>query len=152
MKILDVLKEEAIIPELTATDKKGVLLELVGPVAKAAGIEQNEMVRVLLEREQLGSTGIGSGIAIPHGKLRSLDSLLVGFGRSRKGIDFEAIDGRPAHIFFLLMAPEDSSGDHLRMLARISRLLKDSALRQSLMDAGDSRGLYTLIENQDHDF
>ena len=152
MKILDILKEETIISELTATDKKGVLQELTGPVAQVSGVNQDEMVRVLLERERLGSTGVGTGVAIPHGKLRSLDSLLVGFGRSRKGIGFDAIDGRPAHLFFLLMAPENSTGDHLRMLARISRLLKDSALRQSLMDAAGPHELYTLIENEDHDF
>ncbi|MBW1896644.1 MAG: PTS sugar transporter subunit IIA [Deltaproteobacteria bacterium] len=152
MKILDILKEETIISELTATDKKGVLQELTGPVAQVSGVNQDEMVRVLLDRERLGSTGIGTGVAIPHGKLRSLDSLLVGFGRSRKGIGFDAIDGRPAHLFFLLMAPENSTGDHLRMLARISRLLKDSALRQSLMDAAGPHELYTLIENEDHDF
>jgi PTS system nitrogen regulatory IIA component len=152
MRILDVLQEDAIISELTATDKKAVLEELTAAVAKASGVDQEEMVRVLLERERLGSTGIGSGIAIPHGKLKSLGALLVGFGRSRKGVDFEAIDGKPAHIFFLLMAPEDSSGAHLRMLARISRLLKDSALRQGLMDAADRRELYALIQNEDHDF
>ena len=152
MRILDVLQEDAIISELTATDKKAVLEELTAAVAKASGVDQEEMVRVLLERERLGSTGIGSGIAIPHGKLKSLGALLVGFGRSRKGVDFEAIDGKPAHIFFLLMAPEDSSGAHLRMLARISRLLKDSSLRQGLMDAADRRELYALIQNEDHDF
>jgi len=151
MKILDVLKEETIISELTARDKKGVLQELTGPVAQVSGANQDEMVRVLLERERLGSTGIGTGVAIPHGKLGSLDSLLVGFGRSRKGIDFDAIDGKPAHLFFLLMAPENSTGAHLRMLARISRLLKDSALRQSLMDAADRHELYRLIENEDHE-
>jgi PTS system nitrogen regulatory IIA component len=147
-----VLKEETIISELTATDKKGVLQELTGPVAQVSGANQDEMVRVLLERERLGSTGIGTGVAIPHGKLRSLDSLLVGFGRSRKGIDFDAIDGKPAHLFFLLMAPENSTGAHLRMLARISRLLKDSSLRQSLMDAADRHELFTLIENEDKEF
>ena len=151
MKILDVLKQETIISELTATDKKGVLQELTGPVAQVSGANQDEMVRVLLERERLGSTGIGTGVAIPHGKLKSLDSLLVWFGRSRKGIDFDAIDGKPAHLFFLLMAPENSTGAHLRMLARISRLLKDSALRQSLMDAADRHDLYRLIENEDHE-
>jgi PTS system nitrogen regulatory IIA component len=152
MRILDILQEEAIIAELTATDKKGVLLELAAPVAEASGVAQDEMVRVLLERERLGSTGVGSGIAIPHGKLKSLNALLVGFGRSHQGVEFDAIDGKPAHIFFLLMAPEDSTGAHLRMLARISRLLKDSSLRQRLMDAADSREIYTLIENEDHDF
>jgi PTS system nitrogen regulatory IIA component len=152
MRILDTLKETAIIPELSATDKKGVLEELTGPVAEESGVDQEQMVRVLLERERLGSTGIGEGIAIPHGKLKSLDTLLVGFGRSLKGVDFEAIDGKPAHLFFLLMAPENSSGTHLRMLARISRLLKDGTFRQRLMTAADRRGLYTVIADEDHEF
>lgn len=152
MKILDSLKEEAIISELNATDKKEVLEQLTNALAKASGVNQEEIVRVLLERERLGSTGIGGGIAIPHGKSKSLDALLVGFGRSFEGVDFEAIDGKPAHLFFLLMAPEDSSGAHLRMLARISRLLKDSTFRQRLMTAGDQRELYMVIANEDHEF
>ncbi len=152
MKILDSLKEESIISELNATDKKGVLEKLTDPVAKASGVSQEEMIRVLLERERLGSTGIGGGIAIPHGKLKSLESLLVGFGRSHKGVDFEALDGKPAHLFFLLMAPENSTGAHLRMLARISRLLKDSTFKRRLMTAVDRRDLYTVIANEDHEF
>ena len=152
MRILDVLKEETIISELNATDKKGVLEELAGSVAQASGVDQEEMVRVLLERERLGSTGIGDGIAIPHGKLKSLESLLVGFGRSHKGVDFEAIDGKPAHIFFLLLAPENSTGAHLRMLARLSRLLKDSTFRQRLMTAADQRSLYMVIADEDRAF
>ena len=152
MKILDSLKEESIISELNATDKKGVLEKLTDPVAKASGVNQEEMIRVLLERERLGSTGIGGGIAIPHGKLKSLESLLVGFGRSHKGVDFESLDGKPAHLFFLLMAPENSTGAHLRMLARISRLLKDSTFKRRLMTAVDRRDLYMVIANEDHEF
>jgi len=152
MKIIDILQEETIIAELNAIDKKGVLEELTGPVAQVSGVDQKEMVRVLLERERLGSTGIGEGIAIPHGKLKSLKSLLVSFGRSQKGVDFEAIDGKPAHLFFLLMAPENSTGEHLRMLASISRLLKDNSFRQRLMTAGGRRKLYTVIADEDRDF
>lgn len=152
MRIIDSLKEESIISELNTTDKKGVLEKLTGPVAKASGVNQQEMIRVLLERERLGSTGIGGGIAIPHGKLKSLDSLLVGFGRSRKGVEFEALDGKPTHLFFLLMAPENSTGAHLRMLARISRLLKDSTFKQRLMTAADRHELYVVIANEDHEF
>ena len=152
MRIIDVLKEETIIAKLNATDKKGVLEELTGPVAQLSGVDQEEMVRVLLERERLGSTGIGEGIAIPHGKLKSLQSLLVSFGRSQKGVDFEAIDGKPAHLFFLLLAPENSTGDHLRMLAGISRLLKDETFRQRLMTAPDRSGLYMVIADEDRDF
>lgn len=152
MRILDTLKEEAIIPELSATDKRGVLENLTDPVAKASGVSQEEIVRVLLERERLGSTGIGGGIAIPHGKLKSLESLLVGFGRSLKGVEFEAIDGKPAHLFFLLLAPENSTGAHLQMLARISRLLKDSTFKQRLMTAADRHELFMVIANEDHEF
>jgi PTS system nitrogen regulatory IIA component len=152
MKILDSLKEEAIIAELKASDKKGVLEELTAPIAEASGISHEEMVRVLLERESLGSTGIGGGIAIPHGKSKSLQSLLMGFGRSLKGVDFEAMDGRPAHLFFLLLASEDSTGAHLKMLARISQLLKSSVFRERLMNAADWRELYAVIEKEDQEF
>ena len=147
---MDILREESIISELNATDKKGVLEELTGPVAEASGVDREEMVRVLLERERLGSTGIGDGIAIPHGKLKSLRSLLVGFGRSLKGVEFEAIDGKPAYLFFLLMAPENSTGAHLQMLARISRLLKDNTFRERLMTAADRSNLYRAIADEDH--
>ena len=152
MRILDSLKEGAIIAELNATDKKGVLEELTVPISRTSGISHEEMVRVLLERERLGSTGIGGGIAIPHGKSKSLDSLLMGFGRSLKGIDFEAMDGKPTHLFFLLLASEDSTGAHLKMLARISRLLKNSVFKERLMNAADWRELYTVIEKEDQEF
>jgi len=152
MKILDNLKPQAIVPELKATDKNGVLNELSAVLAEVSGASQEEMVRVLLDRERLGSTGIGGGVAIPHGKLQSLDSLLLAFGRSRQGVDFEAMDGKPTHLFFLLLAPEDSTGGHLKMLARISRLLKDSVFRESLMNAGNGNDLYAIFEQEDRDF
>ena len=152
MKILDTLKEGAIVAELSATDKTGVLDELTACLAETSGISQEAMVRVLLERERLGSTGIGGGIAIPHGKLKSLQSLLMGFGRSRKGVEFDAMDGRPTHLFFLLLAPEDSTGGHLKMLARISRLLKNDVFKERLMNAADWRELYSVIEKEDEEF
>jgi PTS system nitrogen regulatory IIA component len=152
MRILDNLKPQAIIPELKATDKNGVLNELSAVLADVSGASQEEMVRVLLDRERLGSTGIGGGVAIPHGKLQSLDSLLLAFGRSHKGVDFEAMDGRPTHLFFLLLAPEDSTGGHLKMLARISRLLKDSVFRESLMNAASGSDLYAIFEREDREF
>lgn len=152
MKILDNLNPQAIVPELKATDKNGVLNELSAVLAEVSGASQEEMVRVLLDRERLGSTGIGGGVAIPHGKLQSLDSLLLAFGRSREGVDFEAMDGKPTHLFFLLLAPEDSTGGHLKMLARISRLLKDSVFRESLMNAGNGNDLYAIFEQEDRDF
>jgi PTS system nitrogen regulatory IIA component len=152
MKILDTLKEGAIIAELNATDKKGLLEELTVPLVEASGVSHEEMVRVLLERERLGSTGIGGGIAIPHGKLKLLKSLLMAFGRSSKGIDFEAIDGKPTHVFFLLLAPEDSTGAHLKMLARLSQLLKNSVFKERLMNAADWRELFAVIEKEDQEF
>jgi nitrogen PTS system EIIA component len=152
MKILDNLKPEAIISDLQATDKKGVLQELTSALAQVSKVGQEDMVRVLLERERLGSTGIGGGIAIPHGKMASLSSLLMGFGRSRKGVDFDAMDGKRTHLFFLLLAPEDSTGGHLKMLARISRLLKNSVFKERLVTAADRRELYAVIEKEDQEF
>jgi len=152
MKILDNLNAEAIIADLQATDKKGVLQELASALAQISEVDQEEMVRVLLERERLGSTGIGGGIAIPHGKMQSLTSLLMGFGRSRKGVDFDAMDGKRTHLFFLLLAPENSTGGHLKMLARISRLLKNSVFKERLVTAADGRELYSVIEKEDKEF
>ena len=152
MRILDVLQKEAILKNLKSKDKIGILKELVEPVAHITGIGHEDLMRVLLERERLGSTGIGDGIGIPHGKLQNLETPVLSFGLSRKGVDFEAIDSKPAHLFFLLMAPENSTGAHLRMLARISRLLKDSSFRQRLMTAADRRRLYMVIADEDQEF
>ena len=152
MKILDVLKKEAILPDLQATDKNSVLTELALPVAPLYGVSPDELVRVLLERERLGSTGIGGGIGIPHGKLRSLDKLILGFGLSRKGVDYESLDGKPTHIFFLLVTPEKSTGLHLRLLARISRILKNDPFKARLMEAETQNEIYALIEEEDEDF
>ena len=110
MKICDVLQKETILADLKATTKKGILEELVAPVSEIANANPEDLVKILMEREQLGSTGIGGGIGIPHGKMKDIDSLLLGFGLSRKGVDFESLDGQPAHIFFLLITPENSTG------------------------------------------
>lgn len=152
MKILDVLKTEAININLTARDKKGVLDELAAPVASAAGATKDQLVKVLLERERLGSTGIGGGIGIPHGKLKNLESLVLGFGLSRQGVNFESMDGRPTHIFFLLLTPEDSAGIHLKLLARISRLLKNEDFKERLMHSQTSEDIVTAISEEDEDF
>ncbi|MBU0575406.1 MAG: PTS sugar transporter subunit IIA, partial [Proteobacteria bacterium] len=107
MKITEILKKEFILEELKAKSKREVLVELAGAFAKGGlTFDPDAMLHVLLEREKLGSTGIGDGIAIPHGKLAGLEEMVVAFGRSREGVDFEAMDGKPAHLFFLLMAPE----------------------------------------------
>jgi PTS system nitrogen regulatory IIA component len=152
MKILEILKREAIIADLKATNKKGVLEELVVPVSAIAGLEPEILVKVLLEREKLGSTGIGNGIGIPHGKLKELEEMVIGFGLSRKGVEFESIDGDPTHIFFVLMTPENSTGLHLKLLARISRILKNEPFRERLIKAADSEEIYHIIEEEDEEF
>ena len=151
MKILDVLHKEAIIVDLKALDKKGVLEELVTPVARISGLKHDYLVRVLLDRERLGSTGIGEGIGIPHGKLKDLDSLILGCGLSRKGVDFEAMDGLPTHIFFLLVTPENSTGLHLKLLARISKILKNEYFKQKLLEANDSDEIYSIIREEEEE-
>ena len=152
MKILDVLPKEAIIDNLKALDKKGVLEELVMPIAGITGLNQEDLVRVLIERERLGSTGIGGGIGIPHGKLKDLDSLVLGFGLTRKGVDFDSMDGRPTHIFFLLLTPENSTGLHLKLLARISKILKHDPFRERLLNAADKEEIYAIINDEDEEF
>jgi PTS system nitrogen regulatory IIA component len=152
MKILDVLSREAICADLKASDKKGVLEELATPVATAAGINRDDIIRVLMERERLGSTGIGGGIGIPHGKLKELDRLLLGFGLSRTGVDFESMDGKPTHIFFLLLTPENSTGLHLKVLARISRILKNEPFKEKLLAADSTEEIYATIREEDEDF
>lgn len=152
MKISDVLYKDAIIVDLKAKDKKGVLEEMAAPVARIAKVSQAELVRVLMEREQLGSTGIGGGIGIPHGKLKGLDKLILGFGLSRKGIDFDSMDRRPANIFFLLITPENSTGVHLKLLARISRLLKNEEFKEKLFQISDAQELLDEIEHLDYEF
>jgi PTS system nitrogen regulatory IIA component len=152
MKILDVLKEEAVLVDLKAKDKKGILKEMVAPVAEIASIDHADLVGVLLDREQLGSTGIGGGIGIPHGKIKNLESLVLGFGLSHQGVDFESMDGRPTHIFFLLITPEESTGLHLKLLARISRLLKQDPFKEKLLRATKKEDVIAAIKEEDEDF
>ena len=151
MKILDILIKEAILSDLKSLDKKGIIEELVTPVASIAGINHEYLVRVLMEREQLGSTGIGEGIGIPHGKAKDLESLVLGFGLSRRGVDFESMDGLPTHIFFLLITPENSKGLHLKMLSRISRILKNDPFRQKLLNATNSDEIYSIIKEEEEE-
>lgn len=151
MKILDVLLKEAILSDMKANDKKGVLEELVTPVARIAGINHDYLVKVLMERERLGSTGIGEGIGIPHGKVKDLESLVLGFGLSKKGVDFDSMDGKPAHIFFLLLTPENSTGLHLKLLARISRILKNNPFKQKLLRATNRDEIYSIIKEEEEE-
>ena len=152
MKILDVLQKEAVLPDLKSQDKKSVIEELAMPVARISGINHQKILRVLMEREQIGSTGIGGGIGIPHGKIRDIESLLLGFGLSRKGVDFESIDSRPTHIFFLLIAPENARDLHLELLGRIARILKNEPFRERLLYATDRDQIVSIIKEEDEAF
>lgn len=150
MKIADLLSPKAIVASLNATSKREVLDELAKAVVSAhKELSHEQLLHTLLEREKLGSTGVGEGIAIPHGKMPGLPGIIIGFGRSLRGINFDAIDGRPVHLFFLLIAPEDSPGTHLKALARISRLLKDPAFRERLMKAESAEQLLEVIRAED---
>lgn len=150
MKITELLKEAFILGDLRAQTKREALAEMVALFRAGQGrFDPEGMLQVLLEREKLGSTGIGDGIAIPHGKLGGLAEMVVAFGRSRQGIDFEAMDGRPVHLFFLLMAPDNSTGLHLKALAKISRMLKDAGFRQQLLAAEGAADLYRVIAQKD---
>ncbi len=148
MNLGDHLEKELVLPNLTSATKAEVLSELIAPLGeKYPEMDTDQAVRVLLDREKLGTTGIGSGIAIPHGKLEELEKVIVIAGRSKAGIDFEALDHKPCTIFFLVLAPEHVAGMHLRILAQISRVLKDEAFRNEFMEAGDADGLWTLLRD-----
>lgn len=150
MKISELLNSQAIVVNLQAADKNHALAELTEAlVACQPSLSRDEVIGVLLEREKLGSTGIGDGVAIPHGKLGGIPELMLAFGRSRKGVNFESMDGQPAHLFFLLVAPEESVGVHLKTLARISKLLKDPSVRQKLLDAEDRQAIYQVILDEE---
>jgi nitrogen PTS system EIIA component len=151
MKILDILASDALIaPSVSGTTKTAVLRELAEHLARQhPEIDADRLVEVLWERERLGSTAIGDGIAIPHGKLLGLQGVIGAFGRHVAGVDFDSLDGSPTHLFFLLVAPEDSVGQHLKALARVSRLLKDRAFRDKLIGAADRAELFRLIREED---
>ncbi|WP_020676487.1 PTS sugar transporter subunit IIA [Geopsychrobacter electrodiphilus] len=146
MKISEILDPKAIVANLQATGKDAALAELTDALLTVApGLKRDDVLKVLHERERLGSTGIGDGVAIPHGKLKGMPSLMLAFGRSTVGVDFESMDGQPAHLFFLLLAPEESVGVHLKALARISKLLKDVTVRQLMINATSAEEIYQLI-------
>ena len=150
MKIAEFLREDLILPELRSTDKASVLREICEAIAQSnPQLSANRLSEVLLDREKLGSTGVGDGIAIPHGKLAGLPGLLAAFGRSRAGIDFQAIDGKPTYLFFVLFAPENSAGIHLKALARISRLFKTPSFRAAVLEAKDAAAIHRQIADED---
>ncbi|MFC1579696.1 PTS sugar transporter subunit IIA [Thermodesulfobacteriota bacterium] len=153
MRISELLEENNIIPDLKAKDKKGALEELAqAMVSQKPYLDKGALVNVLLDRERLGSTGIGDGVAIPHGKFHGIEQPIISFGRSRKGLDFESMDGEPVYLFFLLVAPENSASVHLTALATIARILKNSSFRKVLIEARTQKEIYDTIIQNDEDF
>ncbi len=152
MQIMDFLSKKAILTDLKSAKKEDVIRELVDALINAGDIEKrcrNKLVEALMNRESLGSTAIGQGIAIPHAKSDCVDKLVAAFGLSKKGVEFDSLDGEPAHIFFLLVAPQDSAGPHLKALARISRLLKDKYFRDTLRASADDKAVIKVISQED---
>jgi len=150
MRISDFLVPDAVLLDLHADNKKDVLAELLQPLAKAGKIsDAKRMVEVLLEREELGSTGIGGRIAIPHGKAAQVKELAASLGISKAGIAFDALDGEPVNLFIALVAPDGSAGLHLKALARISSLLKDKSFKKALLSAASVEDVLRLIENEE---
>lgn len=153
MKIRDYLKEEWIIAELKGKEKSSVLRELSSVLVKPCGVSSEEdLLQVLLEREKLGSTGIGEGVAIPHGRLKHLETFFISFGRSREGVDFDSIDHKPSRLFFLVMAPENSAVNNLKLLSRIVTLLKDPSFKKRLMEARTQSELFQIIFEEDEKY
>ena len=149
MKFVEFLRSDAVLASLSGQTGQAVLSELCRPLAVSQRVDAQKLLETLLDREKLGSTGIGEGVAIPHGKVPGLPGLMASFGRSVAGIDFRAIDGRPTHLFFALFAPENSAGAHLKALARISRIFKNAAFREAIMRAPTGEEIYRLIEAED---
>ena len=150
MKITEILTPDLVIPELKGSTKSDVLHEMAGYLAqKHQEIDSATLTAVLAERERLGSTAIGDGIAIPHGKISGVTNIIGVFGRHRRGVDFDSLDGGPTFLFFLLVAPEDSASLHLKALARVSRLMKDSSFRQRLSEADGAEEIFRLIKEED---
>ena len=153
MKLVDYLHPEWIIPSLQGTDKRSVLRELCQVVmAPCDAGSVDEVLHILLEREKLGSTGIGEGIAIPHGRLKKLKEFCISFGRSIQGVDFDSIDGNPSHLFFLVLAPENSAVENLKLLGRIVTLLKDPSFKKRLIDAQAREDLYQVLSEEDEKY
>lgn len=153
MRIMDILAKDGVILDLASSAKEDVLAEMAQAIAKAQPVLDGErLLEVLVAREGLQSTGIGEGVAIPHGKIAGLDQLVASFARSVKGVDFESIDEQPTHLFFLLVVPEHSSGLHLQALARISRFFRDNEFREKLMSAKVLDDILRAIDEEDAKF
>jgi len=153
LKIIDFVNVHTVVPALVSRDKNTALEELAtGLAGKYDHLDPQKVLSVLQDRERISSTAIGDGVAIPHGKMPGLDKIYGLFARSQQGVNFNSLDGEPTHLFFVLIAPENAAADHLKALARISRLLKDPAFRQRLMMGKDQQELYRLISEEDDKF
>tara|TARA_B100001013_G_scaffold337938_1_gene258487 strand:+ start:363 stop:827 length:465 start_codon:yes stop_codon:yes gene_type:complete len=153
MKISDILKKEHIIKELNSCDKKNVLDELSSFLENEGEITNKEnLLAALIGREKLGSTGIGENVAIPHAKISEIDKIITVFGRSKNGVEFESLDQKPVNFIFLVLAPENSTGQHLKALARISRLFKNPSLRESVLRTNEAGQIYSILVDEDSKF
>ncbi|HRF09096.1 MAG TPA: PTS IIA-like nitrogen regulatory protein PtsN [Xanthobacteraceae bacterium] len=145
MPLSDLLSSDAVFPSLKVTNKKQVIQALAAKAAQLTGHDEREIFETLLRRERLGSTGVGGGVAIPHGKLPKLERIVGLFARTDSPIDFESLDGEPVDLIFLLLAPEAAGADHLKALARIARLLRDPEVAKKLRGARDADAVYALL-------
>ena len=153
MKIDDILKKDSIIANLAGTNKEEVLREITDFLQKLSLIKDKEtLFNTLMEREKLGSTGIGENVAIPHGKSDELSQIVTVFGRSLNGVDFESLDQKPVHFVCMVIAPSNSTGQHLKALARISRLFKNQDLREGILKLQDANQIYSLLLEEDSKF
>jgi len=148
MRIMELIVPDAVV-ELDGQTPEAVLAELAAPVARAYRLDGSRLAAALAEREKLGSTGVGEGVAIPHARVPGLPQLAACLGRSRQGIGFQAIDGKPARLFVALFAPESSAGTHLQALARVSRIFKNPAFREAALAAPDAAALRRLLAEED---
>jgi PTS system nitrogen regulatory IIA component len=149
VRLVDVLRPDCVIAELSGGTVPSLLAELARPVARASGLDAGALAAALASREKLGSTGIGEGVAVPHCKVAGLARLTASMGRSRTGLDFRSLDGKPTHLFVALFAPERAGAEHLQALARVSRLLKRPEFRKALLDAPDSAAMHRLVVEED---
>lgn len=150
IKIFEFLHQKAIILDLQAKEKKNAVAEMVECLAREKKFKDTQKaITAVMEREKLGTTGVGQGVAIPHGRTDAVDELSGALGFSKHGVEFEALDGEPVHIIFLLLSPPDSGGEHLRALAKVSRLFKDKFFRQALLDAKSKEEVIKIIQQED---
>jgi len=150
VKLSDILRESSVVADIKGVTKREILYEMVETLKNAKLIDNvDSVVDIIMEREKLGSTGIGDGVAIPHGKMKKLNTILCVAGRSKEGVNFDAVDRQPVHIFFLVLAPEDSASMHLKVLSRISKVLRDQSFRKKILKLADAHEIYTNIIEAD---